>query len=124
MRAFFAEGQFVTDEGETVTLTCDFYALKVIEQVTGQDWDDIVPQLAKPPKHLAAEVLYGLLRKRQEGITLDQAAALFYDKNSIALWAVMGEVIRLACNLDFEEPEEEPAKKKPSGRSRRSARNG
>lgn len=124
MRSFFAEGQFETDEGEKLTLVCDFYALKVIEGLTGQDWDEIVPQLVKPPKSLAVEVLFGLLRKRQENITLDEAAALFYDKNSRALWAIMGDVIARACNFDEVDDEAATAKKKSSGRSRSSARSG
>lgn len=126
MRAFFAEGMIETDEGERLSLVCDFLALKVIEDVSGQFWDDIVPQLADPPRHLAAIVLYGLLRGRQPTVTLDEAAGLFFDKHSAAIWAVMAEVIRRACNIepDAEEASEKPSKKKPSGRSRSSAKSG
>lgn len=113
-----------TDEGDRLTLVCDFYALKVIEQVAEQYWDDILPQLANPPRHLAAIVLYGLLRGRQDKITLDEAAAFFFDKNSIAVWAVMGDVIRRASNLDEPEEEAAPVKKKRSGRSKASAESG
>lgn len=123
MRSFFAEGQFQTDEGERLTLVCDFAALDVIEGVTGQNWDEIVPQLVKPPRGLAVKVLYGLLRKRHEQISLDEVAGLFFDKNSIALWAVMGDVIARACNFDAGEEDAKP-KKKPAGRSRTSVKSG
>jgi hypothetical protein len=123
MRSFFAEGLIETQDGEKLTLVCDFYTIDVVEQISGQNWDDILPQLVNPPKALAVQLLYGLLRKRQENITLDEAAGLSYDKNAVAIWAVVGDVIRRACNLGGDE-EDAPAKKKPSGRSRSSARNG
>lgn len=126
MRSFFAEGLFETDEGERLSLVCDFYSIDVVEQITGLNWDmDIIPQLASPPRALAVKVLYGLLRKRHPEITLDEAAGVSYDKNSIALWAVMGDVIRRATNIAPAETEEpEPAKKKSRGRSRSSAVSG
>lgn len=126
MRALFAEGPIETQDGEKLTLVCDFFTIQVVEQITGLNWDrDVLPGLADPPKHLAIQVLYGLLRKRQEHVTLDEAAALTYDRNAIAIWAVVGDVIRRACNLGPDDDEEPAApKKKPSGRSRTSARNG
>lgn len=126
MRPFFAEGLIETEDGEKLSLVCDFYTIKVCEDVTGLNWDqEILPALANPPKSLAVQVLFSLLRKRQEHVTLDEAAGLSYDKNAIAIWAVVGDVIRRACNLDFGEDEPaETSKKKPAGRSKRSARNG
>lgn len=123
MRPFFAEGIIETDDGEKLTLVCDFYAMDVIEQISGQNWDDILVALSDPPRALAAQVLYGLLRKRQEHVTLDEAAGLFFDKHSIAIWAIVGDVIRRACNIGGEE-EEAPAKKKLGGRSKGSAGSG
>lgn len=128
MRAFYAEGLIETEDGEKLTLVCDFFTIDVAEQVTGLNWDDdILPQLIKPPKALAVKVLYALLRKRQEHVTLDDAAGLSYDKNAIAIWAVVGDVIRRACNLSESDEEEEPGKtvkKKSGGRSRSSAKSG
>lgn len=123
MRPFYADGLIETEDGEKLTLVCDFYAIDVVEQISGRNWDDILSELANPPKALAVQVLYGLLRKRQDGITLDEAAGLSYDKNAIAIWAVVGDVIRRACNLGEAEEEEAP-KKKSGGRSKGSARNG
>jgi hypothetical protein len=123
MRAFYAEGQIETEDGDKLTLVCDFYTIDVVEQITGEKWDDIIPQLVSPPRALAVKVLYGLLRKRHDGITLDQAAGVSFDKNSLAIWAIMGDVIRRACNIASDE-EAVPGKKKPSGRSRSSAKSG
>lgn len=122
MRSFFAEGLIETEDGEKLTLVCDFYTIDVVEQITGESWDDILPQLASPPRALAVKVLYGLLRKRHPSITLDEAAGVSFDKNQTAIGVVMGDVIRRACN--FGSDEEEAPKKKPGGRSKASARNG
>jgi hypothetical protein len=123
MRAFFAEGTFTTEDGEALTLVCDFFAMDVVESVTKERWDDIVPQLVDPPRALAVKVLYGLLRKRHEQITLDEAAGVSFDKNSIALWAVVGDVIRRASNMpDGESKDENPPKRR--GRSKSSAKGG
>lgn len=125
MRPLFAEGLVETEDGEKLTLVCDFYTIKVVEDITGLNWDrDIIPALVDPPKSLAIQVLYGLLRKRQENVTLDEAAGLSYDKNAIAIWAVVGDVIQRACNLFQAEEEEPSAKKKPAGRSRVSEKSG
>lgn len=124
MRAFHAEGSFQTEDGENLTLVCDFYTIDVVESITGQKWDDIIPQLADPPRALGVQVLYGLLRKRHEGLTLDEAAGVSYDKNSIVLWATVGDVIRRACNIadGGEAKDENPPKRR--GRSKVSEKTG
>lgn len=125
MRSFYAEGSVKTSEGETLSLVCDFYALDIIEQITGQDWDDIIPQLGPTcNRGLAVKVLYGFLRRKHDGITMDEAAAISYDENSLAIWTVVGDIIRRACNIADDELEGEPSKKKPDGRSQSSAKNG
>jgi hypothetical protein len=124
MRSFFAEGQAKTSDGETLTLVCDFYTIDVVESITGQNWDEIIPQLVSPPRALAVKVLYGLLRKRHESITLDEAAGVSYDANSLEIWAAMGDVIRRACNIGEPDEADEGAKKKPAGRSKSSVKSG
>lgn len=123
MRPFFAEGLIETEDGEKLALVCDFYTIDVLEQISGENWDDILPQLVSPPRALAVKVLYSLLRKRHPDITLDEAAGVSYDKNQIAIWAIVGDVIGRALNFGSDE-EEAPAKKKPSGRSRGSGKSG
>lgn len=125
MRAFFAEASFETKSGEKLTLVCDFYTISVVEGIAGQHWNDIIPQLIDPPLSLFVQVLYGLLRKRHENITLDEVAALTYDvEDKRVLGVLMGAVIASACNFDSEEEEQDNPKKKQSGRSKTSARSG
>lgn len=119
MRAFFAEASFETKSGEKLTLVCDFYTIAVVEGITGQHWNDIIPQLIDPPLSLFVQVLYGLLRKRHENISLDEAAALTYDvEDKRVLGVLMGAVIASACNFDTEEEEQANPKKKQGGRSK------
>jgi hypothetical protein len=113
MKSFFHEGQVEAD-GETLTLVCDFGAIMAIESVTGENWDDIVPQLAAPSRTLSVQVLWGLLRRKHEGITLDQAAGVAFGKQQAAVGQCMFEVIARACNL-ADDKTDEPAKKKRSG---------
>lgn len=128
MRSFFAEASFEAKDGERLHLVCDFYAMQVVEDITGRDWDEIVPELVGSGRSLKIMVLYGLLRKRHPGITLDEAAAITYDFDESALGALMGAVIAKAQNFTDDEAEnqKEPAapKKKSGGRSRSSAKSG
>lgn len=127
MRSFFAEASFETKDGERLHLVCDFYTIQVVEDITGRDWDEIVPELVGSGRTLKIMVLYGLLRKRHPGITLDEATAITYDVDEGALGALMGAIIAKAQNpgADEEASEEKaPAKKKSGGRSRASAKSG
>lgn len=109
MQPFYHEGQ-VEVAGETLTLVCDFGAIMAIESVTGQDWDDIVPQLAKPSRTLSVQVLWAFLRRKHEGISLDEAAGVAFGKDQAAVGQCMFEVIARACNMVEEKAA--PAKKK------------
>jgi hypothetical protein len=114
MKPFYHEG-FVEVDGDKLHLVCDFAAIDCIESVTGENWDDIVPQLSSPSRSLAVKVLWGLLRRKHEGITLDQAAGVAFGKQQQEVGFVMFDVIRRACNMD-DEPKAEGAKKKRGGR--------
>jgi hypothetical protein len=114
MQSFYHEGQVEVD-GETLTLVCDFGAIMAIESVTGENWDDIVPQLAAPSRTLSVQVLWGLLRRKHEGITLDQAAGVAFGDEQAKVGQCMFEVIARACNIADDEKSDEPAKKKQSG---------
>jgi hypothetical protein len=121
MKPFYFEGQVEAD-GETLTLVCDFGAIMAIEGVTGENWDDIVPQLAAPSRTLSVQVLWGLLRRKHDGVTLDQAAGIAFGKDQAAVGGCMFEVIARACNMV--DDKDEPAKKKPDGQSESSESNG
>ena len=120
MKPFYHEAQ-VEAEGEKLTLVCDFYAIDAIESITGEDWDDLLPRLTS--RSVGTKVLWGLLRRKHEGITLDEAASIAFGKDQQLVGLAMGDVIRRACNLELPEGEES-SKKKRSGRSRASARSG
>lgn len=121
MRSFNAES-VVEIDGEKLTLVCDFSTIDVVEGITGQNWDDILPQLANPPAALSIKLLWGLLRKKHDGITLDEAAGLYHHKKSAEIGVVMGDVIARACNLGEEEKDANPPKRR--GRSKSSVKNG
>lgn len=118
MRAFYAEGQLQTKDGEKLTLVCDFYTIDVVQGITGESWDDLLPRIFEGDRALFIKVLYGLLRKRHENVTLDEAAGVSYDCDQTILGATVADVIKRACNIaDGEEAKEEnPPKRR--GRSR------
>lgn len=116
MKSFYHEGQVEAD-GETLTLVCDFGAIMAIESVTGENWDDIVPQLASPSRTLSVQVLWGLLRRKHDGVTLDQAAGIAFGKEQGAVGLTMFDVIARACNIESD-GEKTDAKKKRAGQSK------
>jgi hypothetical protein len=119
MRPFYHEGQLEV-EGETLHLVCNFRALDVIESVTGEKMSAILPQLMDPPHALVGKVLWGLLREKHEGITLDEAAGVAFGPSGDAAGLVMGDVFRRAFNIG--EQKENPPKRR--GTSRSSAKSG
>lgn len=120
MRAFFAEDQ-IEVEGEILHLVCDFRAIDVIEGVTGEKMSDILPQLIEPPFALFGKVLWGLLRGKHEGVTLDEAAGVAFGPDSQKVGLVMGSVIGRAFNIG-EAKDANPPKRR--GRSKNTAENG
>lgn len=115
MRSFFNEAQVEVD-GETLHLVCNFRALDVIETLTGEKMSDIIPQLVDPPHSLVVKVLWGLLREKHEGITLDEVAGVAFGPDQAAIGLVMGDLIRRAFNLGEKEKDENPPKRR--GRSK------
>lgn len=122
MKPFYHEGQVEVD-GETLHLVCNFRAIDVIESLTGEDMEAILPQLAQPSFSLAGKVLWAMLRERHEGVTLDEAAGVAFGPSGAQVGLVMGDVLRRAFNIgDEEEKGKNPPK--PRGRSKVSAKNG
>lgn len=120
MRSFYHEGQ-VEVEGETLHLVCNFRAIDVIESVTGESMDAILPKLAQSNYSLAAKVLWGLLREKHEGITLDEAAGVAFGPHSAKVGIEMGDVLRRAFNLGEAKGKNPPERR---GRSKSSEKNG
>lgn len=120
MRPFYHEGQVEVD-GETLHLVCNFRAIDVIEGVTGEKMSDILPQLVDPPSALIGKVLWGLLREKHDGVTLDEAAGVAFGPEQMKAGLVMGDVLRRAFNLG-EVKDANPPKRR--GRSKNTAENG
>lgn len=119
MRSFYNEAQVKVD-GEVLTLVCNFRAVDVIEDLTGQKMSDILPQLADPPYALVGKMLWALLREKHEGVTLDEAAGVGFGPEGALVGMAMGDLLRRAFNLG-EQPKakgENPPKRR--GRSKSS----
>jgi hypothetical protein len=119
MRPFYHEGQIEVD-GEKLTLVCNFRAIDVIESVTGEKMSEILPQLVDPPYSLAGKVLWGLLREKHEGVTLDEAAGVGFGPQGAAVGMVMADVLRRAFNLDGGEKAKGENPSRRRGRSKTS----
>jgi hypothetical protein len=117
MRPFYHEGQVEVD-GETLHLVCNFRAIDVIESLTGQKMTEILPQLLDPPHALVGKVLWGMLREKQENITLDEAAGVAFGPEGDKVGLVLGDVLRRAFNLGEEAKGQNPPKRR--GRSKTS----
>lgn len=123
MRPFYHEGQ-VEVEGETLHLVCNFRAIDVIESVTGRTMTDILPELLSggSSHSLAGKTLWGLLREKHEGVTLDEAAGVAFGPHAAAVGVVISDVFQRAFNLGERAKGQNPPKRR--GRSRTTAKNG
>lgn len=122
MKAFFNEADVQIAKGETLHLVLDFRAIDVIESLTGQSMDLVLPQLADPPHNLAAKMLWAMLREKHEGVSLNEAMGVVVDrKYGPRVGAVMGDLISRAYDLGKAKDKNPP---KRSGQSKSSAKNG
>lgn len=95
MKPFFAEVPVETADGP-LTLVCNFRAIDCIEGLAGEKFQDILSQLDDPPQSLAVKVLWGLLRHKHEGISLDETAAIAFGPDKAVIAIAMGEAISRA----------------------------
>lgn len=117
MRPFYNEEQLKVGD-ETLTLVLNFRALDCIEHLTGETMPSIIPQLIDdPPYSLVGKVLWGLLREKHEGVSLDDAAGLAFGKDGPRVGLAMGSLLQRGFNLG-EEKDENPPKRR--GRSKSS----
>lgn len=98
MRSFYNE-QDVVVEGEKLTLVLNFRAIDVIESVTGEKMTDILPQLTDPPMSLVGKVLWGLLREKHEGVTLDEAAGVGFGPDGAKVGQAMADLLTRGFNI-------------------------
>src|SRR4249919_1146759 len=122
MRAFFNESDVEIADGEVLHLVLDFRAIDVIESLTGQSMDEVLPQLANPPHNLAAKMLWAMLREKHEGVTLNEAMGVVVDRTyGPRVGLAMGDLLNRAYDLGEAKGENPPKRR---GRSRSSEKNG
>lgn len=122
MRAFFNEADVEIADGEILHIVLDFRAIDVIESLTGESMDNVLPQLASPPHSLAAKMLWAMLREKHEGISLNEAMGVVVDPTyGPRVGMKMGELLNRAYDLG-EAKDENPPKRR--GRSRSSGKSG
>lgn len=124
LKPFFNQADVKIGEGEddVLHLVLDFRAIDVIESLTGESMDAILPQLTNPPHALAAKMLWAMLREKHDGISLDEAMGVVVDRKvGPAVGYEMGQLISRAYNLE-EAKDQNPRKRR--GQSRNSAKSG
>lgn len=111
MRSFYNEAQVVVED-EPLTLVLNFRAIDAIEGVTGLPMSQVLPQLGPDcPYSLAGKVLWGLLREKHEGVTLDQAAGVAFGPDGVKAGLAMTEVINRGFNFS-EAKDQNPPKRR------------
>jgi hypothetical protein len=116
MQPFYHEGQVEVD-GETLHLVCNFRAIDCIEALTGLDMSSVLADLQGAPTHgLVGKVLWGLLREKHEGTTLDMAAGAAFGPDGPKVGLAMGDIFRRAFNIGEEAKGANPPKRR--GRSK------
>jgi len=111
--------------GEKLTLAIDFGIIDIIEHTASRE-DGIVPMpnvvamlyAAPPPLSVSGKVLWALLRRHHEEVTMDQAAGLMFSEHGNRVAIAMLSLINRAMNLG--EPRKEKGKnpRKPRGPSK------
>lgn len=123
--AFSAEEQVKVGD-DVLTLVLNFRAIDVIEGLIGQPMPIVVANLrsGSPLLSWAGKVVWATLREKHEGVTLDQASGLMFDKSHAekvghALDALLERVFPLAKSDDDDQPKKKRAtRRKPRGASK------
>jgi len=122
----FYDEQQVEASGDKLILAVDFRAIDCIEHLAGGEgrimpMPEVITQLfASPPSFsLSGKVLWALLRRHHEAITLDEAAGQMFGCDGGRIGAAMGELLLRAMNLgEAEGKDKNPPK--PRGASKTS----
>jgi hypothetical protein len=115
VRAFYNEADVVV-EGEKLTLVLNFRAIDVIESVTGEKMTDILPHLADPSHSVVGKVLWGMLREKHEGVTLDEAAGAAFGPDGDKVGLAMADLLSRGFNLG-EAKAKNPPKRRGASKS-------
>jgi hypothetical protein len=132
LTAFYDE-EVVQLGDDTLRLAVDFRAIDLMEHIVG-DSDAITPATLivehvltsiPCPVSILCKVLYALLRRHHEGISLDVCLGVMASEHSVAASFAMQTLLRRAFN--FGEPERQAKGKnprKPRGASKPSSKSG
>lgn len=116
MRAFYNEAQ-VEVEGEVLTLVLNFRAIDVIESLTQQPMSEVLKQLGPSmPYSLVGKMLWGLLREKHDGVTLDEAAGVAFGPSGQKVGMAMSDLINRGFNV-AEAKEKNPRKRRGASKS-------
>jgi hypothetical protein len=122
MKPFFNEADVEIADKEILHLVLDFRAIDVIESLTGQSMDEVLPQLVNPPHNLAAKMLWAMLRERHDGVSLNEAMGVVVDRTyGPRVGITMADLLKRAYDLE-EAKDQNPPKRR--GRSQSSVKNG
>lgn len=121
LTAFYDE-ELIQVGDDTLRLAIDFRAIDVIEHLAGESstitpMPEVIAMLyADPlPLSVAGKVLWALLRRHHETVTLDEAAGLMFHEQANRVGLAMLSLINRAMNLD------QPKAKDKNPRKRRGA---
>jgi hypothetical protein len=110
---------------ETLTLRLDFRAITTIEGALQMDMPSVVGVIrsGRPPLSVLGQVLWSLLRKHHEDVSLDQAAGIMFADEAAEIGLQLDALLERAFPLDKEdkEPKNPPQQ---NGRSETSAASG
>lgn len=106
--------------GESLTLAIDFKTIDVVEHIAGRDgqiiqFPVVVSMLYAdpPPLSTSGKLLWALLRRHHEEITMDQAAGLMFSEHGNRVAEAMLKLINRAMNIG------EPKKEKDANPTKR-----
>lgn len=106
MPAAFYDEEVVQVGDETFTMAIDFRSIDIIEHLVGESgtitpMPEVVAMLYSDPIPLSVggKVLWALLRRHHETLTLDEAAGLMFCKDANRVAQAMLTLINRAMNL-------------------------
>lgn len=133
LTAFYDEEVVQLGDDDTLRLAIDFRAIDLMEHIVG-DSDAITPSTlivdhvlhSNPcPVSILCKVLYALLRRHHEDLSMDVCLGVMASKHSVAASFAMQNLLRRAFN--YGEPAKEEKGKnppKPRGASKPSSKSG
>lgn len=120
LTAFYDE-EVISVGDDTLTLAIDFRVIDVIEHLVGEagsitPMPEVTAMLFAdpPPLSVCGKVLWALLRRHHDDVSLDQCAGLMFGEHGNRVALAMYGLIMRAMNL--EAPKEEKGKNPPKRR--------